>query len=161
MAKRPDNATVDLKIRMKEFERQIIEEAAKKNGRSMNAEVLARLNQSFGENLTERLIYGDESIAAIVRVMAGSFSHGGRVAATLRGHPEWEPKEWIEDEHCFLAAAARAYTSVLSLNYDFDDDDKDELLNVVTLLVAAKVAEYLKRGDSVDEQRDDNETREE
>lgn len=47
MAKREQSATVDLKVRMKEPLRADLERAARRRGVSMNAEAVARLEQSF------------------------------------------------------------------------------------------------------------------
>src|SRR4051794_10891857 len=54
MTSREKTATVDLRVRMKEPLRAQIEEAAKERGISLNAEAVARLEQSFRD---QRLMY--------------------------------------------------------------------------------------------------------
>jgi hypothetical protein len=56
MAARKQTAIVGLKVRLREPLRKKLETAAKKKGVSLNAELVARLEESFlGEGLLERM----------------------------------------------------------------------------------------------------------
>jgi hypothetical protein len=56
MAARKQTAVVGLKVRLREPLRKKLEVAAKKKGVSLNAELVARLEESFlGEGLLERM----------------------------------------------------------------------------------------------------------
>jgi Arc-like DNA binding domain len=68
MVKRAQTAIVGLKVRLREPLRKKLEVAAKKKGVSLNAELIARLEESFlGEGLTERM---DQIFAAFDKRIA-------------------------------------------------------------------------------------------
>jgi hypothetical protein len=112
MTKRDDAATVDLKVRMKEPLRAAIESAAQQHGISMNAEAVARLDQSFdrGDLLPEvmALAYGRE-VAGILMLMGRAMASTGPHAGFL-GSPTIEGSQrWFSDPYAYDQAARAAH----------------------------------------------------
>lgn len=89
-----------LKVRMREELRALLEEAATRRGVSMNAEVVDRLQASFSKE--DR--YGGPEMLAIVNLMAGAFLRGGQLGARASQHPEWSTAEWMDDPFAYAAA---------------------------------------------------------
>ncbi len=88
---RKKSATIDLKVRMKEPLRAQIEKAAKQAGISMNAEIVSRLQRSFGEEENLRWAFSqmfrDEALFQILR----------SVASVIRLMEEQHGKPWHQD----------------------------------------------------------------
>ena len=95
MARRARNATVDLGLRVKEPLRARLEREAKRNDRSMNAEITSRLEESF----TKQDAAGGPELQRIALMMATSFHHAGDLFS--KGKP---PAEWLRDPECFREA---------------------------------------------------------
>ena len=90
---RPKSATVDLKVRMKEPLRARIEKSAKLGGRSLNAEVVRRLESSFAreEQVSEAL--GGDELYALFRMLG----------AATNLIEERLGKSWSSDYEAFIA----------------------------------------------------------
>lgn len=105
MAKRTKNAKAEIKIRLTEPLRAKIEKAAKARGVSMNAEMIEGLERTYREAADA----GGPEIAALSRIFTAAFLIGGTRGAEARGHPEWQPEDWIKDLFAFRAATAAAF----------------------------------------------------
>jgi hypothetical protein len=101
MARRKESETVQVGLRMKEPLRATLDEVARQRGVSMNAEIVARLERTLGEE--DR--FGGPAMLPIVNMLAGAFLRGGRLGAAAMGHPEWTPDRWLNDPFCYRAAA--------------------------------------------------------
>jgi hypothetical protein len=86
MAQRKQSATVDLKVRMKEPLRAALERSARQRGRSLNAEIVQRL---------ERSLQDEEILAKISNQLAGI-----EKAMMEKQEEQFEKlfKQWKEDE---------------------------------------------------------------
>jgi hypothetical protein len=109
MDERPQSATVDLKVRMKEPLRVSLETAAKARGVSMNAEAVARLERSFSEESA----FGGPDLRDAVFSMVAAFAYNGERAAQAEGHPEWTARDWLADPDCYREAMLAAMESLL------------------------------------------------
>src|SRR5512133_1757387 len=93
---REDTATATIKIRMREPLRANIERAAAQNRRSMNLEMIERLQRSFSEE-DKDAFFGGPGLREIAYGMASAFgSHGTAYAAANGNRPD--PAEWLPDE---------------------------------------------------------------
>lgn len=155
-----NDPSVQVKLRMRQSDRDHLKREAQWHGNTLNTEILNRIHHTFNKDIGDRILYGHPEVANVVRVMAGAFAHGGAMAAKESGHPEWEPKDWIDDEYCFLSAAGQAHATTLSLLIELTDEESSELMNSVSEAVTATITGYLEKRDNTDG-RDDNETREE
>lgn len=113
MVDRDKRATVDLKVRMKESLRAQIESAALNHGISMNAEAVARLEQTFrDEGLLPEILdlaYGRET-AGLLILLAETVRHVGASSIFLArgGEPQTVDdaarlltREWVSDPWAF------------------------------------------------------------
>lgn len=86
---------VQLNVRMKETMRRQIETAANRNGQTMNAEVLKRLERSF-----------EPEVLHFTEIMGAAFKRGGEAGAAACEHPEWPEAKWIKNSLCYAAAVS-------------------------------------------------------
>jgi hypothetical protein len=80
--------------------KELLQHAADSAGRSLAAEIEARLTRLAVE---EEVLGGPEMRKMMIQ-MISAFHHAGQAGAARLGHPEWEPPEWIKDPEIFLAA---------------------------------------------------------
>jgi hypothetical protein len=99
-ARKRNNVT----IRMRDGLKSKVEQSAVAQQRSISEEIETRLERSFEQ---EDHVGGSEMQAIISRVTA-AFLHGGRLGAISRGHPEWGPDRWMQDELARKVAIAAA-----------------------------------------------------
>jgi Arc-like DNA binding domain len=92
-------------FRMQPELKEALEAAVARNGRSLNAEIHARLEASFAEQFQAG---GSEEVRVIIDRVRAAFLHGGRLGALSRGHPEWGPDEWMRDDIARKVAIAAA-----------------------------------------------------
>ena len=78
-----------------------IDRAAKKSGRTQSQEAELRLELSF---LIDADVAQSPKLMAIGRLVPTAFGLAGARAAAERGHPGWEPREWMQDEYCYKSA---------------------------------------------------------
>lgn len=103
MADRDQTATVDLKVRMKEPLRERIEAAARTRGVSMNAEAVARLEESFrDESLLPQILniaYGRETAGLLLLIgecLRDTTAHSAAFAgAKLEANAAWMDRPWV------------------------------------------------------------------
>ena len=100
MPKRPQSATVHLKVRMKEPVRAALEKAAAKRGTSMNSEIVRVLERSFG--FDERL--GGTDVAAILEVVGAAMKLAGETGGFLATHKISKHGAWLVNPWAFDAA---------------------------------------------------------
>jgi len=107
--------------------------AAARNGRSINLEIHARLEASFAEQAQT----DGPTIQAIMARILAAFLHGGRLGAISRGHPEWEPEQWVQDRiarKVAIAAVVDALRGVETVSAAMDDPEAIE--RVMTAMIA-------------------------
>jgi hypothetical protein len=80
MAPRHQAMTVQFKVRMKEPLRADLEEAARLRGVSMNAEIVARLEQSFEQKQRLEDVFGGMVVYRLMRVIAAIMDSAGSMA---------------------------------------------------------------------------------
>jgi Arc-like DNA binding domain len=97
-------------LRMRPELRSALEQARARQGRSLNAEIIARLEQSFAEQ--DQI--GGAAMQDLVRLWIAGFLRGGRLGARVVGHPEWTPDEWLRDPFAFRTAVHAGMDAVLS-----------------------------------------------
>jgi hypothetical protein len=100
MADRKQTAIVDLKVRMKEPLRARLASAAASRGGSMNAEAIARLEDSFrAEDLLPQILdlaYGPAA-AGLLMLLGRSIRHASLVATLMAERPPEDAEKWIRD----------------------------------------------------------------
>jgi hypothetical protein len=77
---------------------------AKAAGRSLNQEMVSRLRASVDDAVR---VAGPE-LLEVDHLFLSAFMRGGRQGAVARGHPEWTPREWLQDSMCFRLAVYMA-----------------------------------------------------
>jgi hypothetical protein len=102
--KRETKATVDIKIRMREPLRGLIERAAKGNSVSMNAEMVARLEKTFADDRQIDAVYGGAPALAIAKLIG--------VIIELMSGPGGRSDHWLHDVAAF-DQTVRAVNAVL------------------------------------------------
>jgi hypothetical protein len=100
MLNRSLDALVQLKARMREPLRARLESSAKRHVRSLNSELVDRLERSFQ---SEDFLGGPE-IASLAQLMSAAFLRGGQGRAYRMGNPKWKVGRWINNSDCFQAA---------------------------------------------------------
>lgn len=96
MVRRRQTAKADLKIRLKEPMRARIERAASKRGVSMNAEMVDRLERSFGQDDS----FGGPQWRQTAHLMLSAFA----IAGQRRADSKRFVGDWMTDADCYLAA---------------------------------------------------------
>jgi hypothetical protein len=99
---RDDTATATIKIRMREPLRANIERAAAQNRRSMNLEMIERLQRSFSEE-DKDAFFGGPGLREIAYGMASAFGSHGTAYAAANGNRH-DPAEWLTDESTYNEA---------------------------------------------------------
>jgi Arc-like DNA binding dprotein len=84
MAARDKATTVQLKVRMKEPLRAKLEEMAHRHGISMNAEIVARLEQSFEHQQRLEDVFGGILVYRLVRMVGAIMDSAGSTALLYR-----------------------------------------------------------------------------
>src|SRR4051794_36685775 len=84
--------------------RMQLEAAAEANQRSLSAEAVARLEQSFQTRKVIEDAFGGQAGLQLAIMLTASFQFTGGQHATAKGHPEWTPAEWMADRECFEEA---------------------------------------------------------
>lgn len=108
MAGRDKTATVDIKIRMKEPLRAEVEAAAKDRGVSMNAEMVARLAQSF----RDEGLFASPGVRLWAILKADEFSKTGQAAAARAGL-DTADQVWMNNPACLLEASLAVVEALL------------------------------------------------
>ncbi len=104
MAKRGKSPRAQVPLRMPEALRARIEKAAKETGQSMNAEIIDRLEGSFGTE--DRL--GGPRLVEIVEVMASAMKITGQTAALAESVNEMNQGQWLSLPYAFDQATKAA-----------------------------------------------------
>ena len=104
MAKRGKSPRAQVPTRMPEALRARIEKAAKETGQSMNAEIIDRLEGSFGTE--DRL--GGPRLVEIVEVMASAMKITGQTAALAESDKVMNQGQWLRLPYAFDQAAQAA-----------------------------------------------------
>jgi hypothetical protein len=109
MVERAKTATADLKVRVKEPLRALVEAAALERGVSMNAEFVDRLKMSFGQDNELENAFGSKDLLALMRAIASAMNNAGNIATSLTRHPSTEHHvSWWSDPYAFDQAAKAA-----------------------------------------------------
>ena len=90
-------------------------------------EIHVRLEASFAQEV------GGPEIEAIMARVRTAFLHGGRLGAISRGHPEWEPEQWVRDQLAYKVAGAAVmdvFHSIEKISAAADDPAAMEQLMV-------------------------------
>jgi Arc-like DNA binding domain len=94
------------KLRLPDPLRAEIEESARRSGRSINTEIVERLEQSVRQDQQSREIFGDDDAARITRMVARAMSLAGqRAAELLEGNPDWAKHPWAYQQASAAAAS--------------------------------------------------------
>ncbi len=104
MAKRGKSPRAQVPLRIPEALRARIEKAAKETGQSMNAEIIDRLEGSFGTE--DRL--GGPRLVEIVEVMASAMKITGQTAAVAESVNEMNQGQWLSLPYAFDQATKAA-----------------------------------------------------
>lgn len=92
-------------LRMPDELRAAIEQSAQQNGRSINAEIMHRLERSFqNEDALGRML-ADPSMRILALLMISAWRRGARVGAVTTKRPEMTPSDCIEDPRVYRYAA--------------------------------------------------------
>jgi hypothetical protein len=94
------NPTVQINARLRMSLRNRLQNAARANGVSANAELVSRLERSFAKDAE----FGSQEETNLARLIASSFTLGGQRAAKAMKHPEWTAAEWMVEPSCYEAA---------------------------------------------------------
>ncbi len=105
MAKRGKSPRAQVPLRIPEALRARIEKAAKETGQSMNAEIIDRLEGSFGTE--DRL--GGPRLVEIVEVMASAMKITGQTAALAESDNEMNQGQWLSLPYAFDQATKAAF----------------------------------------------------
>jgi Arc-like DNA binding dprotein len=107
MGKREKAATVDIGLRTKEALRARLEKAAHRSGRSMNAEIVERLEQSFSrEAEASRLFdafFGGADFFGLLKLVSSAMQEAGRSAGfysakSIEGSIGWMDNPYAYDQ---------------------------------------------------------------
>jgi hypothetical protein len=131
-------------VRLRERLHDALARDAARHMRSLNAEIVKRLEASYAE---QEQTGGPEVQEIMVQVRA-AFLHGGRLGAISRGHPEWGPEEWMRDDlarKVAMAAGADALVRVEKISAAADDPAAMERL--MTTMIAWGMPGRLTEGD--------------
>lgn len=123
MAKRPNSAVVDYKIRLKEPIRKKIEIAAKDRGVSMNAEIVTRIENSFSIDDS----FGGPELRNVATLMAAAFNHAGQMSADRRS-----PREWMKDNTIYTEAVVGVLKALLISMPDATEENVATLFKVLS-----------------------------
>lgn len=124
MSSRPESATIQLKVRMKESLRRQIDSSARARGISLNADVVKRLEESF---LPAERLFDEPILTVVAQLVGASFATGGQLAARRLGHPEWKADEWMQDPSAFRSALTAAFAALAGLAPDESKPNLDEI----------------------------------
>src|SRR5690348_10663313 len=83
--------------RIRETLKQRLEEAAKREGRSLSEEIELRLEDSFGR--VDSAFGGPLGLHTAIMLYA-NYRYAGDVEARRLGHPNWTIAEWILNQDC-------------------------------------------------------------
>jgi hypothetical protein len=138
--------TVAFPLRLRPELKTALELAARRHShsRSINSEIQDRLEASFAAEAQA----GSPEIQEIMAQVLAAFLHGGRLGAISRGHPEWQPEEWMRDElarKVAMAAGADVLVRVEKISAAADDPAAMERL--VTTMIAWGMPAKLTEGD--------------
>lgn len=105
-----------------------IDKAAKRTGRTQSQEAELRLELSF---LIDTETASSPKLMAIGRLVPTAFGIAGARAAAERGHPDWTPAEWMQNDCCYKSAMAAVWEVLESLapgaqRPNLDDDSVKE-----------------------------------
>lgn len=113
MPKRREDATIELKVRMKEPLRRQIEHAAKDRGISMNAEAVSRLERSFdAANLVREAVdhaLGGPDLRGMALSMITAFASAGQRSAGA----DVPPRQWMQQPDAYRAAVVGVLDALL------------------------------------------------
>lgn len=104
MAKRGASVRAQVPLRIPEALRARIEKAAKETGQSMNAEIIDRLEKSFG--IEDRL--GGPRLVEIVEAMASAMKTTGQTASLLQSDTVMDQGQWLRLPYAFDKATEAA-----------------------------------------------------
>lgn len=147
MAERPDSATVQLKVRMKESLRQNVERSAKAQGISLNADIVRRLEDSF---MPAEKLFDDPMLTFVAQLVGSSFATAGQLAAERLGHPKWTASRWMQHPDAFQAGLQAAFMTLAS----FDPSSKEQPIDLNRL---EKLAEHLAKYETEEGRADEYE----
>jgi hypothetical protein len=133
-----------LQLRLPEELHAELTAQAQANGRSLNSELIDRLNAS----LEATVEIGSPEVNALAHLFAGAFMWAGRAAALSRGHPEWRPLDWMQDRTCFGLALVTAIDAIR--DFTMPNLHLPPQVTTQTPLTVAEVDRYLERMRSVD-----------
>ena len=114
---RKKSDTVQLKVRMKEPLRARLEKAAKSKGLSLNAEAVARLEQSFHDEKALQREFGGEK----------ALLFGKWFAVTLASAQQMTKQSWEDDAETFLIAVEAMRVLRLKGLEEKDIPDEEDL----------------------------------
>ena len=106
MAKRGKSPRAQVPLRIPEALRGRIEKAAKETGKSMNAEIITRLEESFG---TEDR-FGGPRLVEIVEAMASAMKSTGQTLGLLESNNVMNQGQWLGLPYAFDQATQAALT---------------------------------------------------
>jgi hypothetical protein len=104
MAKRGKSPRAQVPVRIPEALRARIEKAAKETGQSMNAEIIDRLEGSFGTE--DRL--GGPQLVELLEAMASAMKITGQTAALAESDNEMNQGQWLSLPYAFDQATKAA-----------------------------------------------------
>jgi hypothetical protein len=122
--KRKKSATVDLKLRMKEPLRAKIAATAKKNGVSMNSEIVERVERSFQKDQALHESFGDESA---YRLLLFFSNYASLIETEMQEDDPERFGPWYRDPNVFYTALGCWETAIDAM---FKIRGKDPTLNL-------------------------------
>jgi hypothetical protein len=106
MPRRKPTESAELKLRLRESLRSAIEKSARKRGRSLNQELIERLERSFDEE--ERL--GGAQLVELIETIARVMKSTGQQAGFLETHKVVNQGRWLVLPYAFDQATKAALT---------------------------------------------------
>ncbi len=122
MAKRGKSPRAQVPLRIPEALRARIEKAAKETGQSMNAEIIDRLEKSFGSE--DRL--GGPRLVELLEAMASAMKITGQTAALAESDKVMNQGQWLRLPYAF-DQAAKAAAAVLEIHRPLGERDVPQL----------------------------------
>ncbi len=123
MAKRGKSPRAQVPLRIPEALRARIEKAAKETGQSMNAEIIDRLEKSFGSE--DRL--GGPRLVELLEAMASAMKITGQTAALAESDKVMNQGQWLRLPYAF-DQAAQAAAAVLEQHRPPGERDVPQLI---------------------------------
>jgi hypothetical protein len=113
--------------------KQRIDEQARKSGRTQSQQAELMVERAF----TDEDRFGGPAMRPIVEMLVGAFLRGGQFGAAASGHADWTPAEWLNDPHCYRAAAySVGFALNLPLPTEAPMDDPARLHELLTGMIA-------------------------